>query len=111
MTYEEWACPLAEHVVEHDEDIAGGYIGHDEPCGATLHLVWSITMPVPTPDKQRIWSRGALARSANTDGWEVVCENGHTLATHSLSAEDYVEPFDAVAVMAACGAKLVERDL
>lgn len=109
-SYEEWACPLRQVVVDFDES-GERFVGETVDCGATLHLSWSFSWPIPPDDDGHPWTREEIALNAYTDGWEVVCENGHTLATHSRSADDNAEPFDMPAVMAAISAKKVDREL
>jgi hypothetical protein len=58
------------------------------PCDADLHLVWSFDLPLDGDDHV---FEDSVADHACTDQWEVVCENGHTIARSS--GEENAEPF------------------
>lgn len=59
-------------------------------CGAPLHLVWTFDIPIDAENVAPIPADEASGWAC-TDGWEVVCENGHTLARSS--AEENADPF------------------
>ena len=59
-------------------------------CDAELHLVWTFDIPIDGENCAPIPSHDVPSWSC-TDGWEVVCENGHTLARSS--AEENADPF------------------
>jgi hypothetical protein len=74
----DFKCPLKVINVWIDDD--DREVREVEPCGAQLHLVWSFDWPLcddlPNPNIES----GDIAQMAYTDGWGVVCENGHKLA-------------------------------
>lgn len=100
---EEWVCPLRTVAFDYGET-GETLVGETVDCGATLYVNSSFSWPVPTEDSGHPFDTYELAFNAYTSGWEVVCTEGHTLATHSRSADDNAEPFDMPAVMAAIGA-------
>lgn len=110
VSYDEWACPLRAVEWHYDEETGNRLENTTVDCGATLHLSWSCDWPVPDDDQGHPFTREEVALNAYTDSWEVVCEEGHTLA-RSRPAEDSAEPFDLFAVMGAIGAKKVTRDV
>lgn len=61
------------------------------PCDADLHLVWYFDIPLNSENVEPIPAADAQGW-ANTDGWEVVCENGHKLALSS--GEENAEPYE-----------------
>lgn len=108
MSWEEWACPLRKVVVDYDET-GEKLVGETVDCGATLYVNWSFSWPIPSESGGHPYSGEEVAFNAYTDGWEVVCGDGHVLANHSRSSDDNAEPFDLEAVMAAIGAVKVTR--
>lgn len=104
--YEAWVCPLRYVQVDAHEEDATVLTGTIEECGAELHIVWTFSWPVPTGGDVRSYNGMEVAANAYTTGWDVVCEEGHMLAKHSRSAEDYAEDIDVARVMEAIGARL-----
>lgn len=100
----EWTCPLYKSVMDWSADGESEIVSW-EPCGATLHLCWSFSWPVPSEDEGQPYSREEVALNAYTDGWEVTCENGHTIARSAR--EENAEPFDMKAIMRTAGAKQI----
>lgn len=60
-------------------------------CDDTLHLVWTVDVPLSNEVEVVISPREA-AEWHVTDGWEVVCEGGHKVAD-SQDGNDYARPF------------------
>lgn len=104
--YEAWICPMRYVQVDVHEEDATVLTGTMMECGAELHIVWTFSWPVPTGADIRTYNGKEVAANAYTTGWEVVCEEGHRLANHSLSSEDYAEDIDVARVMEAIGAIL-----
>lgn len=88
-------CPL--NVVEWDWpgfDDDEAKVPMPRPCDAELHLVWSFDIAISDlaePTRHVGIASKEVADWGITDCWEVVCENGHKLA--SSSGEESAEPF------------------
>lgn len=80
-----------------------------DDCGAPLHLVWHHDWLID-PEVLTLIDATVMPEHAYTDWWEVVCENGHTVARSYADpeADGSAVAFDPVAVMGALGAPITD---
>lgn len=108
----DFLCPLNALAVQHGYDFHedapdGEYVyGPAVRCDAVLHLVYTLDWPIDG-DAPNPWivGREQIGEYAYSSSWAVMCEEGHTVATQSLSADENAEPFSVHEVMRAIGAK------
>lgn len=104
-----YRCPLP--LVEWEQIEDGGHgvtevqrLPQHRPCGAEMYVEWRFSVPV-IPEIPLLHGRDAF-KSAITDGWQLVCTEGHTLAVSQ--GEESAEPFSLHALF---GPEIEEPDI
>jgi hypothetical protein len=91
QTWDDWLCALPTIDVDHDD--SGCVISSIRECGAELYVKWEFMVPISTME---IMADRDVPTDAVSSAWELVCTEGHVLATsaNQRNTRDSAEDFD-----------------